>query len=59
MIPFLPSHSFWQKGRTQIKESSAWPAGEEQVYVFFVAAAQSGDEAAPNGGKQMNGGSRV
>ena len=59
MIPFLPTHAFWQMGRRQGNSSSAWPAGEEQVYVFFVVAAQSGDEAAPNGGKQMNRRSRV
>jgi len=59
VIPFLPPDAVWQMGRTQGNGSSVWPAGEEQVYVFFVAAAQSGDEAAPNGGKQMNRRSRV
>jgi len=59
VIPFLPPDAVWQMGRTQGNGSSVWPAGEEQVYVFFIAAAQPGDKAAPNGGKQMNGGSRV
>ena len=36
-----------------------WTAGQEQVYVFLISLAESGDQASPDGGEQMNGRSRL
>ena len=48
-----------RKDSEALADLSAWPAGQEQVYVFLIALAESGNQAPSNGGEQLNCGCRL